>query len=143
MSDEIQRARAARYAQEDNERKRVTKAAEPLMKRIKSMPGQHYFSPEHFETLARYLLIDRLPVTAALSDGRFSIRELTFIRITKMTASRMVSASELARTTGLPRRTLALMLANSRLPHLLRGREKLYSIEHVQALLAKLRKADE
>jgi DNA-binding phage protein len=140
-SDDIKRARAARYAQEDNEAKVVNKTVEPLLKLL--VPGQHYFGPEQFEALARYLLIDRLPVTAALSDGQFSVREMTLIRITDMTASRMVSASSLARTTGLPRWSVSRLLSNSGLPHLKRGSEKLYKIEHVRNILNRLRKADE
>jgi hypothetical protein len=141
VSRDIERARAARYAQEDNELKRVTKVVEPLLKLLTS--GQHYFGPEQFEALTRYFLIDRVPVTAALSDGKFTYGELTIIRVSKMTVSRMMSATMLAQTTGLPRRSVARLLAKSRLPHLRRGSEKLYKIEHVRDLLDKLRKAGE
>jgi hypothetical protein len=132
-----EKAKVVRYSKEDGEQRTVAKIVEPLLKLL--VPGQHYFGPEQFDALASYLLVDALPVTAALSDGRFSVasRALTVIRVTKMTASRMVTASALAKTTGIPRRTLALMLANSRLPYLLKGRQKLYSIEQVRGLLAK------
>lgn len=141
MSRDVERARAARYAQEDNEARATARVVEPLLKFL--VPGQHYFGPEQFEALAQYLLIDPLPVTAALSDGKFKLREMTLIRVTSMTANRMVTSSAMSKTTGIPRQTLDRMLGNSGLPCWRKGRQKLYNIEHVRSLLLKYRKEGE
>jgi hypothetical protein len=134
---DVERARAERYAAEDREAQAAADVVEPLLSRLK--PGRHYFGPAQFEALARYLLIDVVPMGRALQEGRFSLHGMYVQRVDRMTASRMVTASALARSTGKPQRTLARLLANSGLAYWARGSEKLYNIDDVRKLLAKPR----
>jgi excisionase family DNA binding protein len=130
---DVERARAERYAAEDREAERAADVVEPLLPQLK--PGRHYFGPKQFAALTRYLLIDVGPISRALHEGRFTLRGMCIVRVDKMTAARMATASELARATGVSQPTLWRLLNNNRLPYWQRGRQKLYDIEQVKALL--------
>jgi hypothetical protein len=126
-------SKAKNLAKEDSTNRRIANRAEVLAAGLKD--GANWFESGDYSALARYLL-EGFKVEAAIDAGTFKIGQLEIIRWDGVSREQLVTISELARMTGIAYSTLYPQVTNTRLPYMVRGNKKLYSLAQLRAYLS-------
>ena len=120
-----------RHGLEDAEEKELMDRAAPLAASL--TPGINYFEPKPYRDLV-YFFLEGTATDAALESGKFTVAR--FVRIVRVREGSLVTLSELARITGIPRVTLWDLADRCRFPFKRVGNKKLFNIHDIRTYLS-------
>lgn len=123
-----------RNEREDRESQELAERAEPLLARL--LPGRNFMNPGQFRDVVIYFLGEASKISAALDAGSFKPgMGYEVIRQPWSNQERLVTASDLARMSGVGRIRITRILNNLKLTVQWDGRKKLYDIDELREVL--------
>jgi hypothetical protein len=117
-----------RHAEEDEDERKLCKNVEPLVMRLER--GINCFTEPEFTWLAKYMLPED-ERDRAHREQKFCVGEITIARV----IGELITVSDLAKETGVPRTTLTDWVVNSGIMPVKRGCKKLYNRAELVAVL--------